>query len=318
MAKVRAQFDTAGPLIGEPWPLEYRGTDDDAGRDAPRLRRTPLLGAALRPPAGHGGVPQRLGVRLRRPDARVSAERDLLPRARRRGVRLAPRSTRGAEIFKVHVQVGGFDVRDPLLDEVWGVLEDAGTPVVIHAGSGPVGTPYTGPGPVADLLRAHPRLRAGDRPSRRAGVRRVPRPDRDLRARARDTTMVFTTFFDELGAAFPPDLVPRLRDLQPKILLGSDFPQHPLPLRRAARRHSPASTSATTGCEPSAGTTASASSGNRVRDLGVVTRRMDVRQLNRGLIGFDLGREFQEKRVEKPTSSRKRSSETYKCQRKAH
>jgi len=38
-------------------------------------------------------------------------------------------------------------------------------------------------------------------------------------------------------------------------------------------------------------------------------------QLNRGLIGFDLGRQFQEKRVEKPTSSRKRSSETYKCQR---
>ena len=45
----------------------------------------------------------------------------------------------GAEIFKVHVQVGAFDVRDPLLAEVWGLLEDAGTPVVIHAGSGPVG-----------------------------------------------------------------------------------------------------------------------------------------------------------------------------------
>jgi 23S rRNA U2552 (ribose-2'-O)-methylase RlmE/FtsJ len=41
-------------------------------------------------------------------------------------------------------------------------------------------------------------------------------------------------------------------------------------------------------------------------------------QLNRGLIGFDLGRQFQEKRVEKPASSRKRSPETYKCQRKAH
>jgi hypothetical protein len=29
-----------------------------------------------------------------------------------------------------------------------------------------------------------------------------------------------------------------------------------------------------------------------------------------GLIGFDLGRQFQEKRVEKPASSRKRSPET--------
>ena len=28
MAKVREQFDTAGPLIGRPWPLEYRGDDE--------------------------------------------------------------------------------------------------------------------------------------------------------------------------------------------------------------------------------------------------------------------------------------------------
>ena len=28
MAKVRAQFDGAGPLIGRPWPLRYRDTDD--------------------------------------------------------------------------------------------------------------------------------------------------------------------------------------------------------------------------------------------------------------------------------------------------
>ena len=28
MAKVRAQFDAAGPLIGRPWPLHYRDADD--------------------------------------------------------------------------------------------------------------------------------------------------------------------------------------------------------------------------------------------------------------------------------------------------
>jgi uncharacterized protein len=28
MAKVRAQFDAAGPLIGRPWPLHYRDEDD--------------------------------------------------------------------------------------------------------------------------------------------------------------------------------------------------------------------------------------------------------------------------------------------------
>ena len=44
-----------------------------------------------------------------------------------------------------------------------------------------------------------------------------------------DTTMVFTDFFDDLGGAFPAALVPRLRDLQPKVLLGTDFPNIPYP-----------------------------------------------------------------------------------------
>jgi uncharacterized protein len=29
MAKVRHQFDSAGPLIGTAWPLEYRGSDEE-------------------------------------------------------------------------------------------------------------------------------------------------------------------------------------------------------------------------------------------------------------------------------------------------
>ena len=129
----------------------------------------------------------------------------------------------------MHVQVGGFDVRDPLLADVWGVLEDTGTPVVIHAGSGPVGTPYTGPGPVGDLLRSYPRLALV--------IAHLGAPEyaeflgfAEIYERVCvDTTMVFTDFFDDLGAAFPPALVPRLRDLQPKVLLGTDFPNIPYP-----------------------------------------------------------------------------------------
>ncbi len=41
-----------------------------------------------------------------------------------------------------------------------------------------------------------------------------------------DTTMVFTDFF---GMPYPDWLVPRLADLQPKILLGTDFPTIPYP-----------------------------------------------------------------------------------------
>ena len=45
---------------------------------------------------------------------------------------------RGARIFKVHLQVGAFDPRNALLAPVWGQLAEAGIPVVVHCGSGPV------------------------------------------------------------------------------------------------------------------------------------------------------------------------------------
>ncbi len=226
MAKVREQFDTAGPLIGRPWPLHYRGTDEDLVSTLRGfgVRRFSALAYAHRP-----GMAEFL-------NDWASEFADLTPGCLHSATfypepgaadHVVARLAAGAEIFKVHVQVGGFDVRDPLLAEVWGVLEDAGTPVVIHAGSGPVGTPYTGPGPVADLLGRHPRLALV--------IAHLGAPEyAEFVALAEtyervcvDTTMVFTDFFDDLGAAFPRELVPRLRDLQPKVLLGSDFPNIP-------------------------------------------------------------------------------------------
>ena len=226
MAKVRHQFDTAGPLIGRPWPLAYRG-DDEALVATLRgfgVRRFSALAYAHRPGMAEFLNDWSFGFADRTPGCLRSATFYPEPGA---AAYVAARLAAGAEIFKVHVQVGGFDVRDPLLDDVWGVLEDAGTPVVIHAGSGPVGTPYTGPGPVADLLARFPRLALV--------IAHLGAPEyAEFVALAEayervcvDTTMVFTPFFDELGAAFPADLVPRLRDLQPKVLLGSDFPNIP-------------------------------------------------------------------------------------------
>jgi predicted TIM-barrel fold metal-dependent hydrolase len=228
MAKVRREFDSAGPLIGSEWPLEYRGTDDELVATLRRfgVRRFSALPYAHRPGMAEFLNDWAFGFADRTPECLRSATFYPEPDA---AAYVSWRIDAGAEIFKVHVQVGGFDLRDELLDEVWGVLEDAGTPVVLHAGSGPVWTPYTGPGPVADLLRAHPRLALV--------VAHLGAPEYaeflDLTATYErvhaDTTMVFTPFFDRLGAAFPPDLVPRLRDLQPKILLGSDFPHIPYP-----------------------------------------------------------------------------------------
>ncbi len=132
----------------------------------------------------------------------------------------------GVEVFKLHLQVGEFHLDDPLLDAVWGPLEDAGTPIVVHAGSGPVGNDFTGPGSMRRLLERFPRLAVV--------VAHMGAPEcAEFLALAEsyervclDTTMVFTEFF---GVEYPPDLVPRLRDLQHKVLLGSDFPTIPYP-----------------------------------------------------------------------------------------
>src|SRR4051812_46861268 len=226
MAKVRHQFDTAGPLIGRAWPLAYRGDDDDlvATLRGFGVRRFSALAYAHRPGMAEFLNDWSFGFADRTPGCLRSATFYPEPDA---ASYVAARLAAGAEIFKVHVQVGAFDVRDPLLADVWGLLEDAGTPVVIHAGSGPVATPYTGPEPVADLLARFPRLALV--------IAHLGAPEyAEFVALAEtyervclDTTMVFTPFFDEIGAAFPPALLPRLRELRPKVLLGSDFPNIP-------------------------------------------------------------------------------------------
>ena len=132
----------------------------------------------------------------------------------------------GVRVFKVHVQVGSFDPRDPLLDEVWARLEETGTPVVIHCGSGPLAGEHTGSEPVTGLLERYPRLQLV--------IAHLGMPEYreflDLAGRYErvhlDTTM-FATDFTERLMPFDPAHRGRLRDLQDKVLLGSDFPSIP-------------------------------------------------------------------------------------------
>lgn len=227
MAKVWEQFDTAGPLIGRPWPITYRGTDAERVEQLRSMgvRRFSALPYAHRP--GIAGffndwardfadqVPECLRSATFFPEPSAA---DYVARGIEDGV----------EIFKVHVQVGNFDLRDPQLDKVWGQLADAGTPVVVHAGSGPVPNEHTGPGPMREVLSRHPSLTAV--------VAHLGAPEyeeflelaEDFERVHLDTTMAFTSFFEEM-AAFPVELLPRLRDLGDKVLLGSDFPNIPYP-----------------------------------------------------------------------------------------
>ncbi|MBW5425390.1 amidohydrolase family protein, partial [Streptomyces sp. BG9H] len=132
----------------------------------------------------------------------------------------------GARVFKAHVQVGGYDPNDVLLDPVWGLLAEAGIPVVTHCGSGPEPGKYTGPAAMARLLARHPRLRLV--------VAHMGMPEyADFLALAEryeevrmDTTMAFTDFSEGL-MPFPREESGRLMELGERILLGSDFPNIP-------------------------------------------------------------------------------------------
>ncbi len=224
---VWAYFDAAGPLIGRPWPVAYRLPEEE------RVAHLRALGirafTALLYPHKPGMAPAlnawAADFAVRTTGCVRTATFFPEPGV---GDYVAEALAGGARVVKAHLQVGGYDPRDPLLDPVWGQLADAQVPVVVHCGSAPTPGRATGPGPVADVLARHPRLvlviaHLGapeyaeflDLAETYAGVHL-------------DTTMAFTHFFSDI-APFPAPLLPRLAELSEKVLLGSDFPNIPHP-----------------------------------------------------------------------------------------
>lgn len=225
--KVWAYFDAVGPLTGMEWPITYREEEE---------HRLALL-------RGFGAVaftamlyPHKPGMAAwlnswavdfasRTPDCLHTAT--FFPEPGVEGY-VHEALAAGARVFKVHLQVGGFDPNDTLLDPAWGALADSGTPVVVHCGSGPTPGRFTGPGPMERLLARHPRLRVI--------VAHMGMPEYgeflDLVQRYEgvhlDTTMAFTDFSERL-APFPRAELKRLVDVGDRILLGSDFPNIPYP-----------------------------------------------------------------------------------------
>jgi predicted TIM-barrel fold metal-dependent hydrolase len=225
--RIWAHFDEAGPKIGLEWPIRYR-------RSVPErvalLRELGVRRFSALPYAHKPGVATYLNDWERDfaaevPELLWSATFYPEPDAPEYVGRLVDD---GVEVFKVHVQVGAFALDDALLDEVWAKLEDSGTPVVVHAGSGPVPNEFTGPSAVRRVLRRWQRLTLV--------VAHLGAPEYDefltlaeqFERVHLDTTMVFTDFFEDL-APYPAALLPRLRALQDKVLLGSDFPTIPYP-----------------------------------------------------------------------------------------
>ncbi|MGD0704976.1 MAG: amidohydrolase family protein [Trebonia sp.] len=228
LAAVWAYFDAAGPLVGRRWPIAYR--EDEQARVATlRAFGVSAFTALLYP--HKPGMARSLNdwgadFAARTPGCLQSATFFAEPSATadvRRAIE------QGARVFKCHLQVGEFDPNDPVLDAAWGLLAEAGVPVITHCGSGPVAGRFTGPGPIARLLARHPRLRLV--------VAHLGMPEYgeflDLAERhprlLLDTTMAFTPFIEDAGGAFPRAELGRLRDLGDRVLLGTDFPNIPYP-----------------------------------------------------------------------------------------
>ncbi|MFJ5813816.1 amidohydrolase family protein [Streptomyces sp. NPDC093108] len=227
LRKVWAYFDSAGPLTGMEWPIEYRRDEDERLALLSSfgvLRFTSML------------YPHKAGMAAwlngwaadfarRVPDCLHTAT--FFPEE---GVEAYVREAveAGARVFKSHLQVGAYDPNDPLLEPVWGLLAEAGIPVVTHCGSGPAPGRHTGPEPVGRLLARHPRMPLI--------VAHLGMPEyteflalAETYPRVRlDTTMAFTDFTEDF-APFPPAERGRLAALGDRILLGTDFPNIPYP-----------------------------------------------------------------------------------------
>jgi predicted TIM-barrel fold metal-dependent hydrolase len=227
MQKVWGYFDRVGPLTGRPWPIHYREDEQS------RLGRLRELGVRAFPSLLYPHKPGMAAWLNDWADEFASQHADVIRTATFFPEESAPAYVdeaiaRGARIFKAHVQVGGYDPRDPLLVPVWRRLAEAGLPVVVHCGNGPAPGRFTGPEVFAEVLAATPALTAviahmglPDYASFLQLAERYPH----VRL---DTTMAFTAW-SERTAPFPAASRPRLVTLRDRIVLGSDFPNTPHP-----------------------------------------------------------------------------------------
>jgi uncharacterized protein len=233
LRKVWAYFDEAATHYGTAWPIQYRTPEPE------RVATLRKLGVRTYAPLVY---PHKPGMARWLTDwvtEFAAAVPDALPTAT---LYPEPDVTEylgaaveaGARAAKVHVQVGRFDPRDPLLRPAWGLLAEAGVPVVVHCGHGPIPGVHTGLDVFGEVLAEHPRLRAvlahAGMPDFVAALDLVHRYE-DVHI---DTTMVGTAFSSRF-APLPADWPARLADVADRVVFGSDFPNIPYPYAEQVR-----------------------------------------------------------------------------------
>ncbi|MDI2131993.1 amidohydrolase family protein [Yinghuangia seranimata] len=229
--KVWAYFDALGPMTGRPWPITYRHEEERrvATLRGFGVRRFTSMLYPHKPAMAAWLNAWSADFAARTPECLHTATFFPEPEAAKYTEEAVEA---GARVFKAHLQVGAYDPTDPLLDPVWGLLADAGIPVVTHCGSGPMPGAHTGPEPMRRVLARHPRLPLI--------VAHMGLPEYtefldladDYEHVHLDTTMVFTRYTEQ-DTPFPRAALPRLRDQGERILLGTDFPNIPYPFIHA-------------------------------------------------------------------------------------
>lgn len=224
--RVWAYFDQVGPLTGRAWPIHYRVSAEErvAVLASFGIKVFTALAYPHKPGMASALNAWTLDFAARTPGCLPTATFFCEEGA---ADYVTAAIDAGARVFKCHVQVGGYDPRDDLLDAVWGLLADAQIPVVAHVGGGPVPGSFTGPVVFDEVLARHPTLPAV--------IAHLGMPDvLEFCALAEryenvhlDTTMAFVDFWEQpLPSA---EVRARLAGLREKVLLGSDFPTIPYP-----------------------------------------------------------------------------------------
>ncbi|WP_093084330.1 amidohydrolase family protein [Pseudonocardia oroxyli] len=230
LRKVWAYFDEARTHYGRDWPIHYRLPE------AERVAILEKLGVLAYAPLVY---PHKPGMAAWLTEW-VGEFAEATPGAVRTATLYAEPGVEdylgaaveaGARAVKVHVQVGGFDPRDPQLDPAWALLSEAAVPVVVHCGHGPIPGAHTGLDVFGEVLARHPRLTAvlahAGMPDFTAAVDLVRRhPNVHL-----DTTMVGTPYAEEF-APLPADWPELLASIPGRVVLGTDFPNIPYPYAR--------------------------------------------------------------------------------------
>lgn len=225
MSKVRQYFDSAGPLLGRSWPIKYR--DDDATRIA-QLKEFGVSRFSALNYAHRSGMAKWLNEWSRdfaKIDKAIISSATIYPdddvyEYTKEAIE------GGAEVFKVHIQVGEFSPIDEKLIPAWHLLEESRTPVVIHAGSGPAPGRYTGVGLVRQLLDIFPNLTLVIAHMGMPEYREFIELSQKYENVYLDTTMVLTPFTEET-TPLGEDNARVISDLSEKIVFGSDFPNIP-------------------------------------------------------------------------------------------